>query len=84
MSCATPFKGKAINKSNVSSSDLMGKFAFFCTILGIILWTPGSYVFLTAGLLPEAAFSTASLTPLFLVPSYPHTLLKSSVLCTLA
>jgi len=62
----------------------MGICAFFCSILGIILWTPGSYVLLTAGLLPEAAFSTASLTPLCLVPSYPPTLLKPSVLCTSA
>lgn len=61
----------------------MGNFAFFYTILGIILWTPGSCFFLTAGLLPEAALPTASLMPLFLVPSYPHTLLKPSALCTL-
>lgn len=78
--CATPFQGKAINKSCVSSSDLMGNLAFFYNILGI-LWTAGSYVFLTAGLVPEAAFSTVSLMPLFLMPSYPQTLLKCSVLC---
>lgn len=44
VNCTTPFQGKAINKSNVSSSDLVEKFAFFYTVLGIILWTPGSYL----------------------------------------
>lgn len=33
----------------------MGNVTFLCTILGIMVWAPGSSLSLTAGRLPEAA-----------------------------